>query len=157
MRRTTVLMTVLALVLFAAAPAGAVEAGERIARAELSGRNEVPPVQTGATGQARFNLSEESIEYRLFVHNIENVTQAHIHLGSADENGPVVAFLFGFVDGGVTVDGLLATGTITADDLIGPFEGEPLSALIEAIQSGNAYVNVHTVANPPGEIRGQIR
>jgi hypothetical protein len=31
-----------------------------------------------------------------------------------------------------------------------------MSALIDAIESGNAYVNVHTVAHPPGEIRGQL-
>lgn len=156
MRRLTILMTVLALVAVSATPALADSEVDRIARAELSGRNEVPPVLTDGQGQARFNVSDESIEYRLFVSDLENITQAHIHLGPAGENGPVVAFLFGFVEGGVTVDGLLATGTITAEDLVGPLAGQPLSALIDAMNSGNAYVNVHTVANPAGEIRGQI-
>jgi hypothetical protein len=32
-----------------------------------------------------------------------------------------------------------------------------MSALLTAIAQGNAYVNVHTAANPGGEIRGQIR
>ena len=65
------------------------------------------------------------------------------------------------------MDGVLAEGTITAADLVGPLAGHPLSDLIDAIQAGNAYVNVHTndgVAPtntgpgdfPGGEIRGQL-
>lgn len=157
MRRFTVLATVIALLVVSAAPAYATTETDRIARAVLSGRNEVPPVMTDGQGQARFNISDDSIEFRLFVSDIENVTQAHIHLAPEGVNGPVVAFLFGFVEGGVTVDGLLATGTITEADLVGPLAGQPLSALIDALNSGNAYVNVHTVANPAGEIRGQVR
>jgi hypothetical protein len=56
----------------------------------------------------------------------------------------------------VTIDGVLARGTITEADLVGPLAGQPLSALVEAIRSGNAYVNVHTVDHPAGEIRGQL-
>ena len=41
-------------------------------------------------------------------------------------------------------DGVLATGTITAADLVAPLAGHPLSDLVAAIQSGHAYVNVHT-------------
>jgi len=51
---------------------------------------------------------------------------------------------------------LLAEGTITASDLVGPLAGQPLSALIEAMRAGNTYVNVHTVQFPAGEIAGQI-
>jgi hypothetical protein len=60
--------------------------------------------------------------------------------------------------GGHRGRGPLATGTITADEVVGPLETEddPLSALMEAINAGNAYVNVHTTQFPPGEIRGQI-
>ena len=64
-------------------------------------------------------------------------------------------------------NGKIAEGTITAANLVGPLAGQPLSALVEAIQAGNAYVNVHTndgVAPtntgpgdfPGGEIRGQL-
>ena len=104
-------------------------------------------------------MSEDGtvLRYRLIVANIADVIQAHIHVGTAAEAGPFVAFLFGPVPGGVTHNGVLATGTVTADDLVGPLAGEPLSALVDAIDSGGAYVNVHTVAHPGGEIRGQIR
>ncbi|MDR7432511.1 MAG: CHRD domain-containing protein, partial [Armatimonadota bacterium] len=53
-------------------------------------------------------------------------------------------------------DGELASGVITAASLVGPLARQPLSALLERVRVGEAYVNVHTVAHPGGEIRGQI-
>jgi hypothetical protein len=82
--------------------------------------------------------------------------QAHIHVGGEDENGPVVAFLFGPVAPGGRSAGTLARGEITAADLVGPLAGQPLSALVAEIESGDAYVNVHTAEYPMGEIRAQI-
>jgi hypothetical protein len=129
--------------------------------APMSGDQEVPPVDSNGTGNTVFQLSEDgdSLHYQLIVANTENVTQAHIHLAPAGENGPVVVFLFGFVDGGVTQNGVLAEGTITEADLIPRpgigFDGT-LESLLAEMHAGNAYVNVHTVAYPPGEIRGQI-
>ena len=128
--------------------------------AHLSGDEEVPnPVDTLAQGQAIFKLSQDSTElhYRLIVANIEFVTQAHIHVAPSGQNGSVVAFLFGFVPEGVTTNGPLAVGVITASDLIGPLSGMSLDDLVAEMQAGNTYVNVHTLAHPAGEIRGQIR
>lgn len=88
---------------------------------------------------------------------IDDVTQAHIHLGEQGENGDVVAFLFGFVDEGVTANGVLETGTITDADLVGPLAGMSLADLVAEVDTGGAYVNVHTLEHPGGEIRGQIR
>ncbi len=156
MRRITVLVTALALVAFTAAPAMAEREQSRMLTAELSGVNEIPPVESEGHGLAIFNISRDGIQYKLAVENIDEVTQAHIHLGAAGTNGPVVAFLFGFVDGGVSADGVLARGTITEADLVGPLAGMPLSALVEALVNGGAYVNVHTVDHPAGEIRGQV-
>ena len=94
--------------------------------------------------------------------------QSHIHLGPAGVNGPIVVFLYGpAAPGGGRHDGVLATGTITAANLIGPLAGQPLSALVAAMQGGNAYVNVHTndgvgATNtgpgdfPGGEIRADL-
>lgn len=127
-------------------------------RTHLTGAGEVPAVVTGAQGQATFKIADDgqSIEYKLNTSAMELVVQAHIHVGPVDDTGPVVVFLFGPVLGGVDTSGRLASGTFTAANLVGPLAGHPLSDLIAEIESGNAYVNVHTVANPPGEIRGQL-
>lgn len=127
-------------------------------RAVLSGDEEVLPVATMGRGNAHFQLNKDGTElsFRLIVANIESVTQAHIHLAPAGTNGSPVAFLFDFVPEGVTVNGNLVMGTLTEVDLIGPLVGLLLSDLVAAMAAGNTYVNVHTQANPPGEIRGQI-
>jgi hypothetical protein len=130
--------------------------------AHLIGDEQLPPVDTLAVGQTVLRLSRngDELHYRLVVANIEDVLQSHIHLAPAGANGPIVAWLY--PDGPPPVpipgrfDGVLATGTITAADLLGPLAGGTLEDLIEAIETGGAYVNVHTAQNPGGEIRGQL-
>ncbi|MFQ6024454.1 MAG: spondin domain-containing protein [Acidiferrobacterales bacterium] len=124
-------------------------------RADLSGVGEVPLVQTVATGNARFTLHRYELDYVLNANFIIGVTQAHIHMGLPNENGPIVAFLFGLEDPGGAVQGRLARGTITEADLSGPLVGD-FAGFVKALRSGDLYVNVHTAAHPPGEIRGQI-
>lgn len=130
-----------------------------IFHAILEGDEEVPPVDSDAKGAAIFRTSNDGTElnYRLIVANIENVTAAHIHLAPRGENGDIVAFLFDPEEPteGRT-NGVLAEGTITSADLVGPLEGSTLSELIDEMEAGNTYVNVHTVQHPSGEIRGQI-
>lgn len=130
---------------------------------QLSGANEVPPVDTDAAGSAVFDLRGDGqvLRYEVAATGLENTLQGHIHAGGPDENGPVVAFLYDFTpldaaEEGRTLEGTLGNANITADDLVGPLEGESLDALVDLIESGEAYVNLHTVANPSGEIRGQI-
>lgn len=132
--------------------------------APLSGGAEIPPNDSQGTGVATFKLSKDGTElsYKLIVANIDDVTQAHIHCGSEDVNGPVVAFLFGFVADGVTVNGVLAEGTITSviprpDSPACPGGVADFDDLLAKMRSGDAYVNVHTVEIPGGEIRGQIK
>lgn len=130
-----------------------------IFHAILEGDEEVPPVDSDAKGAAIFrtNNDETELNYRLIVANIEDVTAAHIHLAPRGENGDIVAFLFDPEEPteGRT-NGVLAEGTITSADLVGPLEGSTLSELIDEMEAGNTYVNVHTVDHPSGEIRGQI-
>lgn len=126
-------------------------------RAMLSGAQEVPAVNTMATGEAVFTLSPDgmSITYRVTVSNINDVFASHIHMAPAGVNGPVVVPLFAGAKPG-PFTGILAEGTITAANLSGPLLGMPLESLLTAIKAGNTYVNVHTTAHPGGEIRGQI-
>jgi hypothetical protein len=131
-------------------------------RTHLSGDEEVPPRDTNAQGQAIFQLSKDGTElsYKLNVANIENVTQAHIHMAPAGANGGIVVWLYPsaappqLIPG--RTQGTLAEGVITAGSLVNALAGLPLSALLNAMQAGNTYVNVHTSQFPPGEIRGQI-
>ncbi|GAA2043448.1 CHRD domain-containing protein [Agromyces tropicus] len=149
----------------------AAQAGEDTTfTAPLSASQEVPANASLARGQAVFRLSADGseLDYRLIVANLENPIASHIHLAPAGVNGPIVVFLYGPVAPGAgPTSGVLATGTITADDLRGALAGEPLSALVDEIRAGNAYVNVHTFDGvdpitglpgdiPSGEIRGQI-
>ncbi len=130
--------------------------------AHLSGDQEVPPAETNATGQAIFHLKNNGTElhYKLIVANIQDVFMAHIHWAYEGQNGPIVAWLF--PDGPPPspipgpVNGVLAEGVITADDLTGPLENAEVSDLIDQFLDGRCYVNVHTTAFPSGEIRGQI-
>jgi hypothetical protein len=127
-----------------------------------TGDGEVPPNASRAQAQANLKLSEDglSLSYKLNVANIENVLQAHIHLAAAGANGPIVAWLYPSGPPAQLISGrssgTLGEGTITAARLVGPLAGQPLSALVDAIDAGNAYVNVHTSQFPPGEVRGQL-
>ena len=122
--------------------------------AVLSGANEVPPVETTAQGlfEASVDLTAASVTFTLSA-DAAGITQAHIHAGGPEENGPIVAFLFGPAD--PPVDGMSASGTLTAADLVGPFASDPIG-FAQAVLAGGTYVNVHTLANQGGEVRGQI-
>ena len=109
MKRAILLATVAALAFGVVSPAASAQPTNF--RAVLSGGNEVPAVDTLARGVATFQLSDDGTEltYRLVVANIENVVAAHIHLGPAGVNGPVVAFLFSGAPSGRS-NGVLARG-----------------------------------------------
>jgi CHRD domain len=132
-------------------------------RAHLDGKEQVPPADTKAQGEATFTLSKDgdSIHYKITVANIENVTMAHIHEGATGANGPVEVWLYPSAPPPKLIpgksNGVLAEGTITSANLVGPLEGKSLTDLLNDIKSGKAYVNVHTSEYPGGEIRGQIK
>jgi hypothetical protein len=130
-----------------------------------NGSGEVPANDSQGQAQAIFRLSEDGTEldFKLIASNITDVTQSHIHCGTPGVNGPVVVFLYGL---GPTVspNGILSEGTVTNANVIArpssaacPGGVENLEDVIEKMNSGGAYVNVHTVALPPGEIRGDIK
>lgn len=113
--------------------------------ANLAGANQVPAVDSMASGRAVLALSTDmmTLYYRVMVNDISNITVAHIHLGAVGENGSSVFTLY---------DG---TGDFDPDN---PSSGNvTLDAAQQAdLLAGNYYINVHTMANGSGEIRGQI-
>lgn len=126
---------------------------------ELSGNEEVPPVQTDATGSAEFTAPHfDNIGYSVNVSNIDKVTAAHIHSGKIGENGPIVVTLFKTETPSIEpINGNLASGNITNANLEGPMAGKTVIDLTKSMELGETYVNVHTEENPNGEIRGQIK
>jgi hypothetical protein len=123
----------------------------------LTGSEEVPPVQTNATGTAQisaFDISSDSVSYGINATNIPGVTAAHTHLGKQGENGPIVVTFFKYVSP-KPIDEVMEGGTITADKLEGPLKGKPLSELAVAGANGSLYINIHTEQYPNGE-SGQI-
>ena len=165
------LVFVLGLVAVGVAVAGA----NRNWSTHANGSQEVPVRDTNAQAQAIFHLSKDGTElnYKLIAANIENVFMAHIHINRPGVNGPITVWLYPSTatvpgpTGAGRIDGVIAEGTITAGNLVGPLLGQPLTALVTALNDGNAYVNLHTSDGvapadtgagdfPGGEVRGDI-
>ncbi len=142
----------------------------------LEGSQEVPPVSTTASGFAEFALNEPGDEMAFIISltNLDidgiktgsvsdDVTGAHIHRAPSGVNGEIVV---GFIGPDTVSEDIhpvifdpdldLLFGTIKADGLSGTLTAQPLSSLVNEMISGNTYVNIHTIANSGGEIRGQI-
>jgi hypothetical protein len=122
--------------------ASVVAAGGRPLSTSLSGAAEVPgPGDPDGTGMAHITLNQGQgqICFDITVENIEPATAAHIHLGDADESGPVVVNFM------IDTNGL--SGCVHAD-----------AQLIKQIrQNPDAYyVNVHNAEYPGGAVRGQL-
>jgi hypothetical protein len=120
---------------------GASVASADDAKVTLSGSQEVPPVTTSATGSGTITVAaDQSISGSIKTTGIK-ATAAHIHVAGPGANGPVIVPLTKQGEDGWTV---------------GP--GAKLQdAHFQAFKDGNLYVNVHSAANPNGEIRGQIK
>jgi hypothetical protein len=128
--------------------------------ADLTGEAELPtPVETDGHGFATFQfpLDPTALAYNLVVYDLDDVTMAHIHIEQEDGVGPVVVWLLDSRSDPMAANGVIASGTFGDADFVGPLENMSMLALIEAIEDGRAYVNVHTETYPAGEIRGTIQ
>ena len=122
--------------------------------AHLTGANEVSPVDTAAVGQAVVVVTPNNVLHALSVGNIVDVVAAHIHCAPEGANGPVGITLF---LGGPVGSGNLANGPLPDPDPGNACGWVTLDDAIAAMEAGDAYVNVHTLANLGGEVRGQLR
>ena len=123
---------------------GVVDGSEFEAR--LDGEQEVPAVDTDASGVGGLTLSEDETEitYLFTASGLSGpVTGAHFHLGAPG------------VDGDIVID--LSADVSQADDEV-VIEGGAAAdaAFVTALRAGDIYVNIHTDLNPGGEIRGQL-
>jgi hypothetical protein len=151
-----------------------VSANRRTLRARLAADNEVPVVISAAQGEFTAKIDDSggatTITYELSYEGLEgNVTQSHIHAAQPGVSGGIMIWLCSNLASPPTPPGTqlcppapgTITGTITAANVVGiPAQAIPagdLSDPLEAIRTGNAYVNVHSTVSPGGEIRGQIK
>lgn len=160
MRRLTLAMAVGLVALLALSGTAVGTPVEADFEAELTGAEEVPPVATATTGEARFdvNEAETAIRYELEVQQATDIlgaAGAHIHCAPAGQNGPVVVFLAGALPGGL--DGQVEIkATLTQANIVNDSCGATIAELVDSMEAGNTYVNAHSPAHPGGEVRGQI-
>lgn len=125
-------------------------------RSRLSTAQEVSAelIESRASGSASaVSTDGDTLTVRInFRRTTGPVVMAHLHLGQAGSNGPVVANLT------PSINGNSVYATVTATEVVGPLaEGaDPYLNLLNELAAGNIYINLHTEANPGGELRGQL-
>ncbi|MGH2632495.1 MAG: CHRD domain-containing protein [Tepidiformaceae bacterium] len=119
---------------------------------DMSGDNEVPPVTTTTIGSFGATLSADTLCYTLGAQSAGVLTGARIYHGEAGEIGDPVVQLLMTLDG---TDSFVTSGCISAVNIGGSLAGN-WAAFLQALNSGDLYVNIQSMAHPEGEIRGQI-
>jgi hypothetical protein len=110
-------------------------------KVHLTGAEETPPVTTTATGTGTITIAgDKSVSGTIKTTGIDG-TVAHIHLGAPGVAGPPIITLTKGADGAWSVP----AGSVLTDDQLASFK------------AGNLYVNVHSAAHKPGEIRAQLK
>lgn len=114
-------------------------------------------------GEAFFEIGDKgkTLHYVLRVKKISDITMVHLHLGTTDQIGTPVVWLYPDAPPPKKINdsftGVLAEGKITADDLIGSLQGKPLQTLVQKMRAGMTYVNVHTAKHPESAIYGRVQ
>ncbi len=104
----------------------------------LNNLQTVPRVASGASGNCVATLDGAETVFTIHcTHTVEDATAAHIHLGDLGQAGGVI---FSLGDASSPID---ATWNLSAEDLAN-------------LRAERLYVNVHSTANPPGDVRGQV-
>jgi hypothetical protein len=107
---------------------------------KLSGDQEVPPVKSAGSAAGTITIGDDGAVSGSVTATGFTPTAAHIHMAGAGKNGPVIVPF--------TKDG----------DKFGPAAGAKLTPeQMTAYKAGDLYVNVHSAANPGGEVRAQLK
>lgn len=116
-------------------------AAAEVCKLFLSGDQEVPPVKSAGSGSGTIKVGDDkSVSGSVTTKGITG-TAAHIHEGAPGKNGPVIITLTKSGEDGWKV----------------PAGAKLSDAQYKSFKAGNLYVNVHTKANPDGELRGQLK
>ncbi|MDP8242709.1 MAG: CHRD domain-containing protein [Candidatus Hinthialibacter antarcticus] len=109
-------------------------------KSELSGAKQPTPIDSSGVGAASISISNDwsLISWTLTVTGLDNITASHFHEGGASESGGV----------------LIAISQAFSTETSG--EAALSEDHLKLILAEQAYINVHTSANPAGEIRGQV-
>lgn len=155
---STLCMGIVTAAMFAASSAWAANAVNF--RVELSGDQEVGPVETDTTGTALLHVNRALTEVRVKLDvrdgtDILGMAGAHLHCAPAGDNGPPVVFLAGAFTPGYDGD-FQIRATLNDDSIINDACGADIAELVGSMLDGNVYINVHSTGHPSGEIRGQI-
>lgn len=116
--------------------------------ATLAGKDAKPPTSSTAIGTATVTAKEGVLTYKLDVGAVNEVTSACLHV---EGDKPAVVMLYNGPKTG-KMTGTLASGTVKPEELNGITSDE----LATALRTGKAYVSVHTVKYPGGEISGKL-
>ncbi len=109
--------------------------------AQLTGDQQVPSVETKATGKSTIKVDEnKSISGKVTVENM-TATAAHIHQGGPDKDGPVV----------------IPLKKTSSNTFSIPANTKMTDQQFAAFKEGNLYINVHSKKYPSGEIRAQMK
>ena len=136
------------------APGGQAQPANAPFHATLTGAEQVPPIQTTATGQFRATQAGLGLEFTLTAHG-SSLTMAHIHSGAKGTNGPIIVTLYMASDPAGVSD-INISGAITPPMLQGAYAGK-FTQFIQDMEAGKFYVNVHSVDHPDGVVRGQVQ
>jgi hypothetical protein len=153
-------LTTMAAVVLMLTMAGAAQAQTVNFTAELSGTNETPApgVTTGAFGSATvtWDMATQTLTWIIDVWNMPSGTSnAHFHVGGPGVAGPTVVNIA--FPANISNDYRLA-GSATAANLTARGEQGIRSwdDFGQSLLGGQIYINVHSAANPGGEVRGQV-
>jgi len=149
-KRLAIVVATLALIALPGA-VSAVDPTQPAYGGPLSGAQEVPAVVTAATGQGTAVISADgsTITYLVTYSGLSGtLNAAHFHTGAAGVAGGVILPL---VAGPSPMSGTLTAANFQASGSVTTY-----AQAVAAIRAGTTYFNLHTAANPGGEIRGQI-
>jgi CHRD domain-containing protein len=159
-----------ALAVAAYALAGGSGPGFNHLSATLGGYQETPSISSTGTANFTADVAKDgqSVDWKVSYAALEgNIAQSHIHFGQRGVAGGISVFLctnLGNGPAGTQLCPGLHDGTISGTfrpvDVIGP-AAQGITAgewdeLMNAIDAGKAYANIHSNIWPAGEIRAQL-